>query len=78
VKQLKRFVSNEEFVRAWVSSTSVAQVAQKTGQSIDYCRIRSCKLRKAGVKLPKYESGRKVSTLNVDALNDLIGKVLTP
>jgi hypothetical protein len=55
-------VSDEDFVRVWQSSDSVAEVSVKLGIAAASCRIRAAKLRKraeeAGHTLPLKEYGR--------------------
>lgn len=47
-------VSPERFVRAWFSSSSVAQVRRKTGLKAGAVHARVSLMRRNGVKLPAY------------------------
>lgn len=47
-------VSREDFIRAWQSSTSTAQVVEKTGLSVSQVRSRGAGFRRMGVPLKRY------------------------
>lgn len=66
----KPHVSNAEFVSAFVGADSSATVAARLGLKIETVRARACKLRKAGVTLPKYTRG--AVAVDVDSLNAII------
>lgn len=60
-------VTDVDFVRAWVVSTSTEDVAAKTGLSVASVNVRATKLRKGGVNLPPFARKKKVvdaATLN--------------
>lgn len=69
----RKLVSNEDFVKAFITADSTAEVAEKTGLTIGSVRLRASKLRKAGVNLPTFV--RKPRPIDVDALNELIKKL---
>jgi DNA-directed RNA polymerase specialized sigma24 family protein len=70
VKTAKPQVSNENFVLAYIRSTTYAELAARVGLTESTAKARAARLRKAGVQLAKY--ARKVPALDVSALNDLI------
>ena len=43
-----------EFIKAWQTSSSVAQVASKLRMKKDQVRVRACRYRQKGVRLKKY------------------------
>lgn len=50
-----------EFAEIWRSSTSVAEVAEKTGYSHHYCTVLASRLRlREGLSLPPFKRGRKL------------------
>jgi len=65
-------VSDVEFVKAVVASTSYDELASTTGLAKLSVQARANKLRKAGVTLPKYERKRTTKTVDVAGLNALI------
>ena len=66
----RKFVDDEDFVKAWLASSSVKEVADSLGLSVNSASVRAVALRKAGVSLPKYV--RRKRDIDVDALNKLI------
>ncbi len=68
-------VSNEEFVRAWQSSYSVAEAASKTGMDRGDARARASYLRKRGVKLKTFY--RKREGVDVASLNAVVAEEAT-
>jgi transposase len=62
-------VSNEHFVKVWVKSPTLEEVARRLGYSEQTCYNRANKLRKAGVKLPFF---KRKSVVDPEALNELI------
>lgn len=56
------------FVKAWLESSAVADVALKTGMTTRAAMVFASQLRAKGVKLPKY-TGRPI---DIAALNALI------
>lgn len=61
----------DDFVRAWLSSSSVREVAQRTGLTPSTCQVYAVRLRRLGVKLPGMK-GRTLGGLDVNALNRII------
>lgn len=50
----RRSVSPEEFVRAWQTSDSLAQVAERTGLKLETARARGRRFRKRGIPLKRF------------------------
>ena len=69
----KKIVSDVDFVTAWAKSKSLDEVAKQTGLAKLSVQARAQRMRKAGVKLPKF-SRRKVT--DVEGLNKLLGELL--
>lgn len=69
----KKLTSDADFVTAWVTSKTVDEVVKKTGLAKMTIQVRAARLRKAGVKLPKFVRRK---TIDVDGLNALVGKLL--
>ena len=44
----------EEFIKIWISSNSLSEVAEKTGYDPRTLSVRAAQYRKRGVKLPKF------------------------
>ncbi len=69
-------ISPEEFVRAWLSSKTLEEVAKKTGMTYAAVGTRARKYLKQGVELPRLEkraSGRGgIPRLDIQGLNELI------
>jgi len=63
-------ITFRDFVLIWLQSTSVAEVAEKTGLTINSVRAKATALRKAGVKLEK--KARHTTPLDVSGLNAII------
>jgi len=61
-------VSNNDFVRAWMASSSHRETAEATGMPEGAVKARGTRLRRLGVKLPK-----RSQCTDVAALNALIG-----
>ncbi len=57
-KKTRVAVSPEAFVRAWQSSKTVDEVAQKTGLDLRAARQRASIYRKKGVPLQRFAGGR--------------------
>lgn len=66
-----KLVSYEEFVKAWMSSTKVAEVMEKTGMKYADATSLATNLRKRGVNLPSFKSLRR-QNVDVEGLNMLI------
>lgn len=47
-------VSPKQFVEAWQTSNSVAEVATKTGMSKPQVRVRACRYRQHGIPLKEF------------------------
>jgi len=71
-------VSAADFVRAWMSSATLDQVAQKTGMHTATASTRATRLRRKGVKMPMLHRGGGHGRLNVAELNALIEKAGEP
>ena len=69
----KKRVSNKDFVQAYLLYKSYGELAQAIGLSVASVASRANKLRKLGVKLPKYERASSTKVLDIDGLNALIG-----
>jgi transposase len=61
----------QQFVKLWTTSNSAIEVAEAMGIQMGSCNALATRLRKAGVKLKKF---KRVSNLNVEALNEIIAK----
>lgn len=68
-------VPDEEFVRAWLSSSSAAEVASKVGGTAHQASVRAYHMRVLGVELPRIKNRGRHGTINVAALNALISEV---
>lgn len=64
-------VSSEAFVKAWLESTSLAQVAEKVGLTRHQCSQRASNLRYRGVALRKFVHPNH-HPLDVAALNAMV------
>ena len=73
-RKTRTAVSNEAFVKAWAKSDSIGSVASRLGLSHGNTQARGARLRKAGVKLARFKSGRHA--LDVAGLNALYKKAL--
>lgn len=62
--------SAEDFVRAWQSSSSLAEVAEKLGSTTNNVNQRGYVLRKKGVELKSMKPGRRPE--DVARLNAII------
>jgi hypothetical protein len=62
-------VSPEDFVRAWQSSSSIAEVVKKLGMSKSSVASRASYYRQNGVRLKRLNTGRSLDT---DALNAIV------
>lgn len=56
-------ISTEEFVCLWMRNVSVADIAARTGTTMDAVRWRASYLRRQGVRLPR-RAGLDVTALN--------------
>lgn len=52
-------VTREEFVKTWQKSSTVMEVANKTGLTPATCRRYAWQFRKKGVELKKLDEGKK-------------------
>lgn len=70
---MRKSVTDEEFIRAWLTPGLTRDVAKTLGLTLTYVRFRAWQLRKAGVKLPKRAAGQpKKLGPDVPGLNRLI------
>lgn len=67
-------LTTEEFVRIWENSKNRQEVVDKTGMTAASASARAQKLRELGVNLKRFSRGRPSETIDVSALNALIGK----
>lgn len=58
--------TNDDFIVAWETSTSTAQVAEKLGTSVGNVFQRAKRLRELGVELKEFERARNI---DIAALN---------
>jgi len=67
-------VSNEKFVEACLESSTIAEVAAKTGLAATTVQQRRVRLRNSGTPLPEFTrgGGRKASKADLTAINALI------
>lgn len=65
-------VTDVDFVKAAIASTSNDELASTTGMAKLSVQARANKLRKAGVPLPKYERKRTTKVVDVAGLTALI------
>jgi hypothetical protein len=65
-------ISDVEFVAAWMKVGNYDDLVAETGLTKASIQVKAVKLRKAGVKLPKY--GRVKVPIDVKGLNELISK----
>ena len=70
---VKKPVSDVDFVTAWAKSKSLDEVVKATGLAKLSVQARAHRLRKAGVKLPRF---RRQKVTDVEGLNDLLGTLL--
>jgi hypothetical protein len=63
--------SPEAFVRAWLESSCIADVAKRTGYAHNTVSIVAMRLRRLGVRLPHMRRMRRSQT-DVAALNRII------
>ena len=73
-KPAKPRVTNEQFVKAYVNCHSTEHCASMLGLTATSVSTRANKLRKAGVKLPKYDRASNPKTIDVDGLNKLLSE----
>ena len=62
----------KDFVLAYKGSQSWSDVASKTGMAESSCKIRTGKLRKLGVNLPKFSRWTTVKHVDVAKLNAIL------
>ena len=68
-----------EFVTSWVKAAGYEELASLTGLAKGSIQARAVRLRKAGVKLPKYgQSKRMVDTKGLNALIAQLAKSEKP
>jgi hypothetical protein len=70
---VKKTISDVDFVTAWAKSKSLDDVVKATGLAKLSVQARAHRLRKAGVKLPKF---KRQKVTDVEGLNDLLGTLL--
>ncbi len=70
---VKKPVTDVDFVTAWAKSKSLDEVVKATGLAKLSVQARAHRLRKAGVKLPRF---RRQKVTDVEGLNDLLGTLL--
>jgi hypothetical protein len=68
-----KFLTDVEFVTIWMKSNSLAEMAKKTKLVKISIQARATRLRRLGVKLPKFSAMKK--TVDVAAINKLIKKL---
>ena len=68
----RKHVSPEDFVRAWQSSSSMQEIAEKIGIKYNAVATRGAAYRKRGIQLKILDSASQ--TINVDELNNLISE----
>ena len=69
----KTKVSNEEFVKNWMSCDSYDDMSFNTGMTVSAVQARATRLRKAGVQLPSFtRATRKTKEIDVAGLNNMI------
>ena len=69
----KTKVSNEDFVKAWMSCDSYTVMSFNTGMTVSAVQARATRLRKAGVQLPSFtRATRKRKEIDVAGLNTMI------
>lgn len=66
-------VPNAEFVQAWMRSTTLVEVARKTGLTSTQASTKATYLREKGVKLPLMVA--TVDKNSVEALNKLVERL---
>lgn len=66
-------VTHEDFVVAWVTSSSLEELTSTTGMTRPAATQRALMLRRAGVNLPKYKRN-VLDAFRVAQLNSLINK----
>lgn len=71
------YITHEVFVRAWVTSKSIAEISRKTGLERHQIIYKGKYLREKGVRLPKLKERSAQRTykregIDVDMLNNLI------
>ena len=71
-RKTRAAVSNEAFVKAWAKADSIGAVAARLGMAYSGAQARVARLRKAGVKLPRF--ARHGASIDVAALNALYKK----
>ena len=71
------FVSAEAFVRAWQSSSSVAEVACKLQMKKSQVRLRACRYRKHGVRLKEYPPALMPASVDWEELRQVAAALMT-
>ena len=70
---VKTKVSDEEFVKKWMSCDSYCVMAFNTDMTVSAVQARATRLRKAGVQLPTFtRAERKRKGVDVTSLNSII------
>jgi hypothetical protein len=68
-------VSTEEFIKAWQTSATTAEVCKKTGQTNSAASSRARLLRKIGIPLKKMRMGR-TAKMDLEAMKKLAADCL--
>jgi transposase len=68
-------ISDEDFIRAWMSSRSQREVATKIGQSNTSVYLRARRMRARGVDLPRLESEERKGVQELNAMIKKLGDV---
>ncbi len=68
----------EKFIDAWMSSSTVKEVAQRLGRNPKDCSVFAASLRTKGVKLPVKRRAISVEALNARIASYANGKGVTP
>ncbi len=69
----KTKVSDEEFVKKWMSCDSYVVMSFNVGMTVSAVQARRTRLRKAGVQLPSFtRATRKCKEIDVTGLNGII------
>lgn len=72
----KKWTATEDVVRAWQTSASIREAAEKIGMREDALRQRAYLLRKRGVNLKPM--GNPTRKLDIAALNELANSLAVP
>lgn len=64
-------ITNEQFITVWQNSQSRIEVSDKLGITPNSCGQRASKLRKLGIELKKFESGRPKGLVDPKKITEL-------